>query len=114
MILDTKNVGGPSAGLGLALAIVDLLTPGELTGGRRVAVTGAISPDGRVEPVGGIVHKTRAAAAADAEVLIVPTANYDEAKAVAGHLRVVAVDSLDDALDALERVGGDRATLGGG
>ena len=54
---DTQKVGGPSAGLAFTLAIIDDLTPGDLTGGKRVAVTGTIAPDGTVGPVGGVEQK---------------------------------------------------------
>ena len=38
--IDSGSVGGPSAGLAFTLAVLDVLTPGELTGGHRIAVTG--------------------------------------------------------------------------
>ena len=33
--IDSGTVGGPSAGLAFTLAVLDVLTPGELTGGHR-------------------------------------------------------------------------------
>ena len=51
------DIGGPSAGLMFALGIVDMLTPGNLTGGRFVAGTGEIAADGTVSPIGGIQQK---------------------------------------------------------
>ena len=44
------GVGGPSAGMMFSLGIVDKLTPGELNGGKFVAGTGTIAPDGRGRP----------------------------------------------------------------
>ncbi len=44
------DIGGPSAGLMFALAVVDKLTPGELTGGRFVAGTGTINSGRRGRP----------------------------------------------------------------
>ena len=38
--IDAGRVGGPSAGLAFTLAILDELTQGELTGGKKVAATG--------------------------------------------------------------------------
>ncbi|MBN9613063.1 MAG: PDZ domain-containing protein, partial [Actinobacteria bacterium] len=38
--LDLENIRGPSAGLVFALAITDMLTPGELTGGKQISGTG--------------------------------------------------------------------------
>jgi PDZ domain-containing protein len=70
--VDTTNIGGPSAGLAMTLAILDDLTPGNLTGGARVAVTGTIDPDGNVGEIGGIEQKAVAARAAGVTLFIVP------------------------------------------
>ncbi len=107
--ISSGSVGGPSAGLAFSLAIIDLLTPGELTGGRRVAVTGSIGIDGTVGGVGGVAQKVATAADAGAELFLVPvesqipTPDYD--------MSVVAVRSLNDALEALGEVGGDVTNL---
>ena len=60
--INTQLVGGPSAGLAFTLAIIDELTPGSLTGGKRVAITGTIEPDGKVGEVGGVEQKAITAA----------------------------------------------------
>ena len=89
------------------------MTAGSLTGGNRVAVTGAINPDGWVGPVGGVSQKTVAAIDADATVFFVPTDEYDVAVEVAGDdLEVFRVDTLDDALEALDGMGGNALELG--
>ena len=89
------------------LAILDVLTPGDLTGGMRVAVTGAIADDGTVRPVGGVAQKTVAAADAGAEVLLVPAGEEAEALRDDHGLEIFGVTDLDDALAVLERLGGD-------
>lgn len=99
------DIGGPSAGLMFALAVVDKLSPGELTGGRFVAGTGTIDGDGDVGPIGGIRYKIIAAAEAGATVFMVPTDNCAEALSAAPDgLQLVRVDTLDDAVDALESI----------
>jgi PDZ domain-containing protein len=95
------GLGGPSAGLAMALELVDLLSPGDLTGGRRVAVSGALAPDGRVGAVGGIRYKTVAALRAGADVLLVPPQVAPEARRFAGPMLVIPVASFTDALAAL-------------
>ena len=67
--VDTTDIGGPSAGLAMTLAIFDDLTPGNLTGGARVAVTGTIDADGNVGEIGGIEQKAVAARAAGVVVV---------------------------------------------
>jgi PDZ domain-containing protein len=101
LAIDTGQLGGPSGGLAFALALFDVLTPGELTDGRRVAATGTLAPDGTVGPVSGIHQKTVAMRRAGVQVFLVPAADYDQARAAAGDMRVIAVASFDDALRAL-------------
>jgi PDZ domain-containing protein len=105
--IDTERVSGPSAGLAFTLAIIDDLTPGDLTGGRRVAITGTIEPDGTVGPVGGVEQKAVAARDAGATLMLVPPDEFKDAKAHAGGMKVVKVATLPDALAALRKAGGD-------
>lgn len=106
--IDTGRVGGPSAGLAFTLAILDRLTPGSLTGSQRAAVTGTIEVDGTVGPVGGVKHKTEAAISEGAKVFLVPPDEYQEAvDAARGRIEIRSVSTLDEALAALEDLGGD-------
>lgn len=105
--IDSGQVGGPSAGLAFTLSILDLLTPGELTGGHQVAVTGTIQSDGTVGNVEGYAQKAAAAAEKDTDVFLVPSAGLEEAQAHAHGMQVIAVDDLDDAIAALVSIGGE-------
>lgn len=110
--IDSGNVGGPSAGLAFTLAVLDVLTPGELTGGRRVAVTGEMHLDGTVGPVGGAAQKAITVRDAGYEVFLVPTDELAEVQATVGDdLEVIAVDTLAQALDALDSLGGNAGSL---
>ncbi|QEE61856.1 PDZ domain-containing protein [Salinibacterium sp. dk2585] len=107
------SVGGPSAGLMFALGIIDKLTPGEQTGGEHIAGTGTITADGRVGAIGGVRQKMFGAARAGAEWMFVPERNCAE---TIGHepenLRVIAVETLSDAVSALDAIGaGDAESL---
>jgi Lon-like protease len=104
--INTQLVGGPSAGLAFTLAIIDDLTPGALTGGERVAVTGTISPDGSVGEVGGVEQKAITARTNGVQLMIVPKGEVKDARRGAGNLRVVGVDTVDQALAALQDAGG--------
>jgi PDZ domain-containing protein len=104
--IDTQLVGGPSAGLAFTLAVIDDLTPGDLTGGRNVAVTGTIQSDGTVGEVGGVEQKAITARANGVQLMIVPKAEVADARRGAGGVRVVGVGNVNEALDALQRAGG--------
>jgi len=108
--ISLSDVGGPSAGLLFALAIVDKLTPGELNGGQPVAGTGEINEKGEVGRIGGIAFKMVAAREGGATVFLVPAGNCAEARQqVPEGLRLVRVETLDDAVSSLESLsrGGD-------
>jgi len=109
--IDSGSVGGPSAGLAFTLGILDVLTPGSLTGGLQIATTGTMSLDGVVGPIGGIHQKVIAARRRGVELMLVPTSEIDEARRYAGDLRVEPVGTLDDALALLATLGGGDAVL---
>ncbi|EHK88089.1 YlbL family protein [Saccharomonospora azurea] len=105
-----EDVGGPSAGLMFALAIVDELTPGQLTGGEHVAGTGTIDANGNVGAIGGISFKLVAAREAGATAFLVPEENCAEAVAAAPEgLTLFRVGTLDDAVGALEALADGRS-----
>jgi Lon-like protease len=113
--IDSNRIGGPSAGLAFTLSLLDVLTPGELTGGQRVAVTGTIEFDGRVGAVGGVAQKTVAVRRAGIDVFLVPSREYEDAMRFAGpDLRVEAIDTIDDALRVLAEAGGGALALPAG
>ncbi len=111
LAIDSGSIGGPSAGLAFTLTLIDVLTPGELTGGNRVAVTGTISAAGTVGNVGGVAQKAAAAEAEGAAMFIVPIEMVDAAESTTDELEIVGVENLDQALDALARLGGDVSEL---
>lgn len=109
--ISLDKVGGPSAGLMFSLGIIDTVTPGDLTGGKHVAGTGTITPDGVVGPIGGIRQKMQGARAGGATLFLAPADNCDD---VVGHvpegLQVVKVENLAQARSAVELAGAGRDT----
>jgi PDZ domain-containing protein len=99
------DVGGPSAGLMFALGIYDKLTPGSLTGGTFVAGTGTIDDAGKVGPIGGIGMKTIGAREKGARYFLTPADNCASAAAdTPDGLTLVKVDTIDDAIGALDDI----------
>lgn len=97
----SDNIGGPSAGMMFALSIYDLLTPGSLTGGKMIAGSGTIDPDGTVGPIGGIGQKIAGAERDGAHLFLVAADNCEEATRAhydADKIRLVKVTTLDDAI----------------
>ena len=100
--IETGNVGGPSAGMMMALNVYNLLTEDDITNGKKIAGTGTIEINGSIGPVGGVKQKVIAAKRANAGLILVPTANYEEANVFAdSNTQIVAVDSFDNALNVI-------------
>ena len=97
--IDSSNIGGPSAGMMYTLAIINVLSEEDITGGFRIAGTGTISTTGDVGPIGGVRQKVVGATLSGAQYILIPEANYEEAlTAEIEGAEIVAVGTIDDAL----------------
>jgi len=85
------------------LGLIDLLTPGDLTGGRKIAGTGEIGPDGKVYPIGGVEEKVVAAERSGAVVFFVPKDNAAAARSVAHRMAIVSIGTFADAVRYLQQ-----------
>ncbi len=90
---DIEGVTGPSAGLAMALVAIDSLGEGDLTGGLKIAATGAINSAGEVLEVGGVAQKVASMPAKKADIVFVPTSSV-----TAGRPTVVPVASVTAAV----------------
>ena len=105
-----EDIGGPSAGLMFALAIIDKLGEVDLTGGLVVAGTGTIDANGEIGAIGGIRQKMIGASREHATVFLAPADNCDEVIGnVPANLQVIKVTRLDDAVNALIAIGQNPA-----
>ena len=97
---------GPSGGLMITLAVYNSLTEEDITGGKKIAGTGTIEPDGSVGEIGGIKYKIIGAANKKIDIFFVPDGeNYEEAKEIVEKrhykMKLVSVKTFDDALNYL-------------
>ena len=99
--IDAGNVGGPSAGLAFALEVMEKLGV-DVVHGHRIAATGEIFANGSVGAIGGIRQKTIGAREAGVDAFLVPVGNAADARKAAHGLRIIAVNSFQQALAALK------------
>lgn len=101
-LVDQQSIGGPSAGLMVALTVFDLVSDVDLAAGRDIAGTGTLDGEGRVGRIGGVREKTFAAVEDGVDLVLVPSSQAAEARAAAaGRVEVIGVDTFEDALEAL-------------
>lgn len=96
-----NKVGGGSAGLAFALALIAKSTDPELIGNRKIAVTGTISQDGKVGPIGGLDQKVIAASRSGAQIFVMPKSNCSSLSKHPTGLKIYAVANLSEAVHAL-------------
>jgi len=96
--INLEKVKGPSAGLMIALEILNQLTENDLSSSLLVAGTGNLSMDGRISEVDGIKQKIISAKKHKADVFLVPQKNYPEALKFSHGIRIIPVDDFDDAI----------------
>jgi Lon-like protease len=109
--IQIEDIGGPSAGTMFALGIIDMLTPGDLTGGRKIAGTGTIDAAGRVGPIGGIRQKLVGARRAGASYFLAPVDNCTEVRThIPAGLTVVRIGDLAQARGAVQAIAAGRAS----
>lgn len=100
--LGETRIGGPSAGMMIALTVYDLLADEDLTRGRVITGTGTIRLDGTVGSISGIASKVAAAEAIGADVMLVPRSLEDPAReALTTSMQVIGVRTFTEALEAL-------------
>jgi hypothetical protein len=110
---------GPSAGLAYAIAVTDWLCGKTLVGKTTgpVVATGKMDATGTVSPVGGVPVKVDGAVAAGARLVLIPAGTqqlvHTSVDGPHGHVDVVRVATLTEAVDALIAHGGRCQGWGG-
>lgn len=103
LTINTSGVSGPSGGLMFTLALIDSLSPGDLTGGHKIAGTGTISSTpgsiGVTGPIGDVSYKIEAAISAHDQIFFVDP--YDYAAAVAASHNEITVIPVANVYSAL-------------
>lgn len=94
-VIGGGNIDGPSAGTAILSALVSAITGKKIR--QDVAVTGEISIQGRVRPVGGVFEKAYGARQAGIKTLVIPKENSKDIPR--GHLglKIHAVETADEA-----------------
>ena len=100
------NIGGNSAGLGLALT--GLILQGDLQNNVSVAVTGAISETGDVLPIGVLKEKILIAEKYGLPFMIIPSKNAEEAAQIQKkqniHMKILDVAHIDEAVQLISEM----------
>ena len=98
-VIGGGNIDGPSAGTAILTAIISAITGKAIR--QDTAVTGEISLQGKVRPVGGVFEKAYGASQAGISRLIIPQENAKDIPAHHLGLEIYPVDTAQEALELL-------------
>lgn len=96
-IVGGGKIDGPSAGAAVVLAVVSAITNRPIR--QDVAITGEISIQGRIKPVGGVYEKVFGAKQAGVSTVIVPARNVREVSTAGLRVEIVPVNTVEEAID---------------
>lgn len=96
-VIGGGRIDGPSAGCAITLALYSALQKKPLR--QDVAVTGEVSLQGQIKPVGGVFEKIYGAKQAGIKKVIIPEENQRDVPADLTGIEVVAVKNLEEALE---------------
>ena len=94
-VIGGGNIDGPSAGTAILSALISAVTGKKIR--QDVAVTGEISLQGKVRPVGGVFEKAYGAKQAGIKVLVIPKENAKDIPTNHLGLEIHAVETAEDA-----------------
>lgn len=98
-VIGGGNIDGPSAGTAILTAIISAITAKAIR--QDTAITGEISLQGKVRPVGGVFEKAYGARQAGISRLIIPQENAKDIPAHHLGLEIYPVDTAQEALELL-------------
>jgi ATP-dependent Lon protease len=98
-VIGGGNIDGPSAGLAIFVALYSALRKTPVP--QDVTMTGELSIQGKVRPVGGIIEKLYAARQAGMRAILVPKENVREIDRKLAGIEVIPVASIEQAFKAL-------------
>ena len=93
------NIDGPSAGCAITTALVSAVTQQAVR--QDIAITGEISVQGMVKPVGGVFEKAYGARQAGMNGIIIPMANEQYIPKDHLNLNVYPVETIREVLDIM-------------
>lgn len=105
ILFPSIHVGGPSAGLIMALSIIDFLDDKTIQTPYRVAATGTILKNGEIGEIGSLEQKVVTVDAAQIDLFLVPAEQLELAQKKAESLHsavtIVGVSTLQEAIEAI-------------
>jgi len=106
-IIGGAKIDGPSAGAAIMLAMISAIT--EKPARQSVAITGEISIQGKIKPVGGIMEKIYGAKLAGIKTVLIPFENKTDVPPDLKGIKVIPVATVQEIIDYVSGEAGSMA-----
>jgi ATP-dependent Lon protease len=101
-VVGGARIDGPSAGCAIMLAMISAITQNPLR--QSVAMTGEISIQGKIRPVGGITEKIYGAKLSGMKTVLIPEENKTDIPAGLKGIEVIPVSTVQDVIAHVARL----------
>ena len=105
-VIGGGNIDGPSAGAAVTLALISVLAGIPVR--QDVAITGEISIQGKIKPVGGIVEKIYGAKQVGMKKVFIPAENEKDVPVGLKGIEVVPVRTMEQLLEQVSPPDGEQ------
>jgi ATP-dependent Lon protease len=109
-IVGGGRIDGPSAGIAILAAIYSVLQHRPIR--QDIAITGELSIQGRIKPVGGVFEKIYGAKQAGMAKVIVPLENEKDIPVDLKGIEVIIADTVEEAIEHLFKPAGAQSLVG--
>lgn len=96
-VLGGGNIDGPSAGAAILIVLLSAIKEKKIR--QDIAITGEVSIQGRIKPVGGLSEKIYGARMSGIKKIIVPAENIDEIPLGLEGCEIIPVEKVEEVLD---------------
>lgn len=98
-VIGGGKIDGPSAGAAIVMAMISAIRQKKLR--QDAAITGEISVQGKIKPVGGVNEKIFGAKQSGMKTVVIPKDNLKDVKAGFAGIEIIPVETIEEVMEIL-------------
>ena len=98
-VIGGGKIDGPSAGAAIVMTMISAIQQKQIR--QNVAITGEISIQGKIKPIGGVNEKIFGAKQSGIKTVIIPKENAKDVKAGFSGMEIIPVETIEEVMEVL-------------
>ena len=98
-VIGGGKIDGPSAGAAIVMTMISAIQQKQIR--QNVAITGEISIQGKIKPIGGVNEKIFGAKQSGIKTVIIPKENAKDVKAGFSGIEIIPVETIEEVMEVL-------------